>query len=234
MAEQLLHGQRARKGPTSLNWNAGVRPRWLAWLFWAAVGASAGVWALYNFLQVRSTPSQTGTAEMSVAPRGDSASPRGTELPPPVSGPPPVVAPAVARDRFRLVGVVASGGAGLALIAIDGWPARAFRVGAMVEGDLVLQQVSADGATLGPREGGASISLQASLPPSAATVAPPAAGPAFASQVPIEGSAMTPEALDKLGSKHAPLVPQRGSAPQKSGDDAVESADGKWTQPSVP
>lgn len=58
------------------------------------------------------------------------------------------VAPS-ARSRFALVGVVAdtsSGGA--ALIAVDGKPAKPFRVGTTVDGRLLLQSVNGRRAVL--------------------------------------------------------------------------------------
>ena len=53
-------------------------------------------------------------------------------------------------SRMTLVGVVADAhSAGVALIAVDGKPAKPFRVGATVDGSLVLQSVGARKATLG-------------------------------------------------------------------------------------
>jgi general secretion pathway protein C len=67
------------------------------------------------------------------------------------------VAP-VASSRLTLVGVVAtSKQVGVALISVDGKPARPYRVGATVEEGLVLQSV-------GPRR--AALSASASGPPS--------------------------------------------------------------------
>ena len=70
----------------------------------------------------------------------------------------PGAAPASASSRYVLAGVVAdpSSKAGAALIAIDGKPAKPFRVGALVDGALVLQSVAPRRAVLAPREGGAS------------------------------------------------------------------------------
>jgi general secretion pathway protein C len=92
-------------------------------------------------------------------------------------------APAAVEDRrYQLIGVVAprgvvAGGHGVALIAIDGKPPKAFRVGAAVDGDTVLQSVSARGASLGPRGGAATVSLATPpLPPPATGVLPPAMG----------------------------------------------------------
>jgi general secretion pathway protein C len=46
-----------------------------------------------------------------------------------------------------------AGREGLALIAVDGKPARAYRVGALIEGTHVLKSVSARGALLGLKDG---------------------------------------------------------------------------------
>lgn len=62
--------------------------------------------------------------------------------------------PAVnAASRFKLIGVIAQGKGnriGSALIAIDGAPAKPFRVGDRLSDDLLLQSVSARGAALAP------------------------------------------------------------------------------------
>ena len=53
-------------------------------------------------------------------------------------------------SRFALSGVVAGApGGGAALIAVDGNPAKPFRVGGVIEEGLVLQSASARQATLG-------------------------------------------------------------------------------------
>lgn len=64
-------------------------------------------------------------------------------------------------SRFALSGVVAGApGGGAALIAVDGKPARPFRVGGMIEEGLVLQSASARQATLGQsRDGPALVTL---------------------------------------------------------------------------
>jgi hypothetical protein len=61
---------------------------------------------------------------------------------------------------WRLVGVMASGDAGLALIAGADGAARVYRVGAVVHGDTVVQSVSAQQVRLGPRGGPASAVLE--------------------------------------------------------------------------
>lgn len=97
---------------------------------------------------------------------------------------PPVQARAT-DARFQLSGVVASirpGGLGIALIAVDGKMARAYRTGATVEGDVVLQAVSRRSATLASMNGTSTIVLELPLPTAAWTgvlqvgAAMPAAG----------------------------------------------------------
>jgi general secretion pathway protein C len=68
-------------------------------------------------------------------------------------------------SRFVLQGVVAgTPGGGAALIAVDGKPARPFRVGSAVEEGLILQSATARQATLaGTQEGPALVTLD--MPP---------------------------------------------------------------------
>lgn len=68
-------------------------------------------------------------------------------------------------SRFVLVGVVASRGPdGAALIAVDGKPAKPFRVGAAVDEGLVLQSVEARRAALGASmQGAPSVTLELPL-----------------------------------------------------------------------
>ena len=64
-------------------------------------------------------------------------------------------------SRFTLSGVVAGApGGGAALIAVDGKPARPFRVGGLIEEGLVLQSATARQATIGQsRDGPALVTL---------------------------------------------------------------------------
>jgi general secretion pathway protein C len=91
----------------------------------------------------------------------------------------PVAAPSLA-SRFQLVGVAAGerSGGGAAIIAVDGRPARPYRVGASIEEGLVLQSVQGRSATLATAMDGPAV-LTLELPPlravngaQAATAAP--------------------------------------------------------------
>lgn len=70
----------------------------------------------------------------------------------------PVVA-APSEGRMRLVGVLAGrqSGRGVALIALDGKPAKPYRVGATVDEGLVLQSVGSYEARLGAAHSGPAV-----------------------------------------------------------------------------
>jgi len=82
----------------------------------------------------------------------------------------PIAAPSLA-SRFRLVGVAAgaSSGGGAAVIAVDGKPARPYRVGSVIEEGVMLQSVRARQAVLGaPGTGQPLLTLELPPPPVAA------------------------------------------------------------------
>jgi general secretion pathway protein C len=68
-------------------------------------------------------------------------------------------------SRFQLMGVVAEvhSGGGAAVIAVDGKPAKPFRVGASVDEGVVLQSVRGRQAVLGAPNGPALVTLEVPL-----------------------------------------------------------------------
>jgi general secretion pathway protein C len=153
--------------------------RLAAFVIWAAVAASAVFWLLRLAASSPAAPAHTVAVAAGAAPRGDLARVLGAAPAPADAAAVPVVEPALA-SRFKLIGVAAprEGGdrIGLALIAVDGKPARGFKVGAAVEGDLVLQSVTQRGAALGAQGGAASVRLELPpLPPPATSNRPPGA-----------------------------------------------------------
>jgi general secretion pathway protein C len=151
--------------------------RWLAFVIWAVVAASAVAWGLRLFVPALQAPLHTTMVDTAPAPRGDLSRLFGVDAAPvqiAEVAPPP-------DARFRLVGVAAPRapahvGVGYALIAVDGKPARAYRVGAIVDGTTVLQQVRTRGVTLGPRGGPPTVALEIAPLPPAATGTPPSIG----------------------------------------------------------
>src|SRR5947208_10861261 len=105
-----------------------------AFVIWALVAASVVFWALRLSVQGPSAPAYTVPVGDVAAVRGDLARLFGSTTVSALTATAPE-----ASSRFRLVGVaapVASApqGSGIALVAIDGKPARPYRVGARVEG----------------------------------------------------------------------------------------------------
>ena len=145
--------------------------RWWTLLVWALVAGSALFWGFKLASRPLPVPSQAQVAEPGVAMRGDLARLLGADAPAPAAATEPT--PAI-DARFSLIGVVspkASQAAreGLALIAVDGKPPRAYRVGAVIEGTHVLKSVSARGALLGLKDGDAQFGLSVAPLPAAAT-----------------------------------------------------------------
>ena len=133
-------------------------------LIWAAVLGCAVAWGLPLF--TRATPVPGGASLAAPAPPAGGSLVRLLGQPPAA---PVVEAPVVAlSSRFQLVGLVAprqagDGRSGLALIAVDGKPARPVRVGREVEPGLKLLSVTQRQVELGAAAGAPSVTL--SLPP---------------------------------------------------------------------
>ena len=118
------------------------------------------------------------------------------------------VVPVAESSRFRLLGVLAPmpasdaakpSTAGVALIAVDGKPAKAYAVGARVDNELVLKSISRRSASIGPAQGGASVVLE--LPPPVA----PATG--TLARAPADGDA--PRAIATMPQTGPPtMLPQ--------------------------
>lgn len=189
---------------------AAMTARWWAFGVWAAVAACAAYWGLRLFVPGRPVPAAAVVAPSGANPRGDLARLLGADAQPQAAAD---AAPVAAPSRFQLVGVVAprhdpASREGVALIAVDGKPPRAYRVGTPVDGDTVLQSVRARGASLGPRGGVVQVSLEIPPPPAAATgVMPPAAGMAAGSPAPLPVVA-PPPALPNLAAPGSAVPPR--------------------------
>lgn len=131
-------------------------------LVWAAVLAGAVAWGLPLF--TRSTPVPAGASLAAPAPPSGASLSRLLGQPPAQTE---VVAPVVLADsRFRLLGVVAprpGRASGLALISVDGKPARAVGVGRELEPGLRVLTVAHRQVELGAGGGAPSVTL--TLPP---------------------------------------------------------------------
>lgn len=124
----------------------GVRLGTLA--LWALAGASVVYWGL----RLSARPVGLTVPAVAPAPVAPDAQAMARLLGVPAAGAAAARAPAASlTSRFALIGVLAgrSSGGGAALIAVDGQPAKPFRVGAVVDEGLVLQSLDPRQARLG-------------------------------------------------------------------------------------
>ena len=126
-------------------------------VLWAAAAASAAYWGMKLTAAPAAGPLPAALRPTPSADPAAVARLLGYSQAPTVA----MAAPSAA-SRFSLTGVVAgASGAGAALIAVDGKPARPFRVGATLDDGLVLQSVQGRRALLGPqRDGPATLTLE--------------------------------------------------------------------------
>ena len=169
----------------AFNDNRRMLARLAAFVIWSLVAATAVFWLLRFAAKSPVAPPYAVAVGKSAPMRGDL-----TRL----FGAAPVVAVLAetvpeATSRFKLVGVMAPKregaaelpGHGLALIAVDGKPAKAFTVGSRLDNDLVLQSVGHRSASIGPSQGERSVLLELpALPPPATGVLPGPGAPAAA------------------------------------------------------
>lgn len=150
-----------------------------AFVVWAAVAACVAFWGLRILVTPRPAPSQTQPVSSANSLRGDVTRLFAAAAVPTAMG---VSEPGLA-SRFKLIGVMAPKEGergreqGIALIAVDEKPPRAYRVGAQIDNALVLQSVARRSATIGPSQGAPAVQLDLPpLPPPATGSLPPAAG----------------------------------------------------------
>ena len=162
-----------------------------AFVIWSLVAATGVFWLLRLSASPPPVPPYAVAVGNAVAVRGDLSRLFGA----------PQRAPSLAQatpegpSRFKLVGVMAprSGpaqtevGHGLALIAVDGKPAKPYAVGARLDSDLVVQSVGLRTASLGPAQGARSVLLElpALLPAHSGVLPPAGAAPTAGAAAPV-------------------------------------------------
>ena len=188
-----------------------------AFVIWSLVAATAVFWLLRLTTSTPQAPAYAVAVGKSLVVRGD--------LNRLFGAPPTLVAMAEAipeaPSRFKLFGVMAPrskeaqsiAGNGLALIAVDGKPAKAFAIGAPLDSGLVLQSVGLRTASIGPAQGARSMLLELpALPPPATGVLPSSAGAlpqsAFTgSPVPSNSGALPQLGVPGMPGMPVPTVP---------------------------
>ena len=166
--------------------NPGMKNKWsmrlITALLWALASASAVYWGLRlgGPGVTRAAP-----ATMHAAPAGD-ASAQLAAIARVLGDAQPAVTTSVASapSRFGLLGVVAQGSGGAALLMIDGKPAKPYRVGTQLEEGLLLQSVGPRHVVLAASAGGPALHrlelpgpMAANSPTEAAAPAAPLAPP---------------------------------------------------------
>jgi general secretion pathway protein C len=148
--------------------NQSMLSRLFAFAIWAAVTASLMFWGLRLLASPTQAPVHTVSAVDGQGTRGDLARLFGA---PPANSVAAAVPAQVAQasSRFKLVGVAARrddrDAGGLALISVDGKPARAIGVGRSIDDGWVLQSVTKRGAKLASNLGADTVDLE--VPPMA-------------------------------------------------------------------
>ena len=121
-----------------------------AWIVWALLAVSTVAWGMKLFVQPVAVPVQAQLVGVEEQTRGDAL--RLFAQMPSAAGSAPVAGPSA--GRFKLVGVASASAddpdfGGVALLSIDGKPARAFELGAVIEGEWVVQIIEPRQVRLG-------------------------------------------------------------------------------------
>lgn len=200
-----------------LDHNPRMLARLTAFVVWALVAATAVFWGLRLLVRPQPAPTYAVAVGDAGALRGDLTRLLGATPATPSAA--AAAAPELA-SRFKLLGVMASKysqGDGYALIAVDAKPARAYAVGAPLDGDLVLQSVSLRSAAIGPAQGSPALTLEVPVLPAAATgtLPPPTDGLKFGAAAapppPAGGQAPLPMRLPAQGPSS--VMPDAGVEP---------------------
>jgi general secretion pathway protein C len=126
--------------------------RLTTFLLWALAVGSGAFWALQNVngaaLNSTSPPAAAplASADQNLTPQVALALGAKTPVLPTAAS-----NLAALQARFQLLGVLASGKGGAALIALDGKPAKPYRVGVVIEDGLEVRSVKARSAVIGTK-----------------------------------------------------------------------------------
>lgn len=149
-------------------------PRIVAFLLWMLAALSASYW-LMKVIGLSETPVRAD-AIATATPAVNTADLLRVLGPPNQVGPSVVVSATPTPDpgvKMQLLGVVTGRkDTGIALIALEGQPARPFRVGSKISDTYKLDRVTTRSAILAAADGAASVTLELAQPTSTANAAP--------------------------------------------------------------
>ena len=179
--------------------------RVLTLVAWGLGAWSATYWSL-KFVGTRAAP--VPVPAISAAPAGEPALIArvfGPVIDKPVENPVVPQAPDPSK-RFALVGVVYHrANAGVALLSVEGKPARPYRVGSIIDEGYTLKSVTGHSATLATRQ--SSVSFTIHLPGTAAPLASPPAPAASAAPGSVTLPANAANPLAPLQMNPRPALP---------------------------
>lgn len=197
-----------------------------AFALWGAVAVTAVFFGARLAFSASPVSAQTVQALASAPPRTDLTRLLG-------AGRPTAAAPqrpSASDSRYRLAGIMAprrashssKSAAGVALIAVDGAPPRAFRVGQAVPPDLVLREVGLRTVTVAARGGDRLVLEMPPLPPPAtgepqrAAEADAAVAPGVPTEAPAQAAASSaPAAAAPANDRAAQMAARRAAARER-------------------
>lgn len=191
-----------------------------ALLIWAAVAASLAYWGLRWLAPPVGVPRNAAPVTLETGVRGDIQ----RLLTGPVRSEGPQVNPSAASalaSRIKVIGVMAPAPGqhdGVALLSVDGKPPKAYRVGAVIDGEMVLQDLSQRSARIGPQDGAQFLTIDLpGLPPPATGTLPPPSG---VTQTPPAGQGYSAEdqMVDRRGQPPGMSEPMQGGGQMRSPD----------------
>ncbi len=207
--------------------------RWTGFFIWALVAASSAFWGFKIFAATRPVPIGAQAPLAAVPPSGPMERLFGAV----VVAPPPVEAPHPDSERFQLVGVIAPGGRGdgLAVVAIDGQPAKPWHIGATLDGNTTLLSVAKRTADFGPTGGPSAFTLTLPEPAAAETGSLPVAVSQPDNAVAPPPVAVSPRVVPHVAQPGIPGMPRgnvagRQAQAQRGGAVLPQIAPGRMAQ----
>jgi general secretion pathway protein C len=199
--------------------------RIFALMVWAACAAGLAYWGLRWLAKPLPVPPHSSTVSLTPEPKGDMARLlTAPETSPEAAG--PSAEQSALAARIQLIGLMAAAGNGsgpsVALLAIDGKPAKAFRVGQTIDGEQVVQAITRQGVDIGLPGQPATATLPAQTLPAAATGILPSAMP----DAPVSSTTTTPSSQQAVapgvfeGRRLPPTGNRSGSRPGHMGQEA--------------
>ena len=193
-----------------MNHNPRMSSRWTGFFIWALVAASTAFWGIKIFAAPRPVPSGA-QAPQAIAANGPMERLFGAVVVATVAAPPQHPE----SERFQLVGVIAAPGAadtrdGVAIVSIDGQPAKPWHIGATLDGNTTLLAVAKRTADFGPQGGPTAFSLQLPEPAAAETGTLPVAVSQGGSTQPAQVAPGLPPAVQAQMNQ----APQQRGGPQ--------------------